>query len=428
MEQLLAVARKHAQAVTIFGTSDVVDQVAFENGRLKTADSAMSSGLALTVVRDRKQGFAYTRNLMDRGGLVRNALAALAGGVEAAGDLPRPTELPKLDTTGEQVGGNAVLVEECRRVTEYLSARVKGQVNVMAVRAAREVRVLTSSGVDAATQLTSYFAAASVLYPGSYAGIRQVLTAKAPVPYAEEELRFIADTYNASERETRGATGRTRVLFLPSALFALVWRLREATRAKEVYEQVSPLTNRIGEQVLSDKLTLRDEPLNDSLPGARAFDDEGTPCRNLTLFEHGRLKAFYNDRFYAHKTGTEPTGHGYRDDVTSRPSPSLEHLTLAPGDYSLARMLELLGRGVVVADVMGAHSGNRIAGEYSVGLSSGLWVEDGAIVGRVKDAMLAGNVYDDLKHVVAVEDRVRDAPMGRFPALLLDDVSLSTRG
>ncbi|MCX6841763.1 MAG: metallopeptidase TldD-related protein [candidate division WOR-3 bacterium] len=357
-----------------------------------------------------------------------SAVAALAGGVEAAGDLPQPVKLPTLDTAAEQVGGNAVLVDECRRMTDYLSSRVKGQVNIGTGRITSDQRVLTSSGVDARCLMTNCHACAAVLYPGTNANISRGFSAKAFAPFPEKDLQFIADTYNASEKEVKAVSGRTRVLFLPNTGYALVWRLIEATHARNVYEKVSPLTGRIGEQVLSEKLSLKDEPLNDSLPGARAFDDEGTPCRGLTLFERGVLRTFYNDRFYAHKTGTEPIGHGWRDDVTSQPEPSLAHLTMVPGEHSFEQMLKLMGRGVVGVMALGAHSGNRLNGDYSIGLAPGLWVEDGVIVGVVKDSLVAGNVYEDLKRVIAVEDRAHDAPMGRFPSLLLDNVSFTARG
>jgi PmbA protein len=427
MDRLLEIARKHADAVTVYQVDGTHDSVGFENGRLKSADSGISTGTALTVVKDGKQGFAYTRNLIDREGLVRDAVAALAGGVEAAGDLPQPVKLPQLDTAAEQVGGNALLADECRRMTDYLSSRVKGQVNLGADRDTGEVRLLTSSGVDARTRSTQYFAMASVLYPGSYSGIARMFAAKGFAPFPDADLKFIADTYNISMNEAKGVPGRSRVLFLPGAVYALVWRLTAATNAKSAYQKVSPLAGRTGENILSDKLTIEDEPLNDSLPGARAFDDEGTQCRNYKLFEHGVLKGFYSDRYYARKTATEPTGHGYRGDVTSRPRPTLQHLTIAPGDKSLDSLLKLMGRGVVVAGVMGAHSGNILHGDYSVGLAPGLWVENGEITGVVKDSMVAGNVYEDLKNVLAVGDTVYDAPMGRFPALLLDNVSFSAR-
>jgi PmbA protein len=428
MERLLEIARRHADAVTVYQVDGANDDVGFENGRLKTADSGMRSGTAVTVVKDGKQGFAYTRNLIDREGLVRDALAALAGGVEAAGDLPQPTKLPTLDTAADQSGGNERMAEECRRMTDYLSGRVKGQVNVMASRNERSIRILTSSGIDARMHSTQYFAMPTVFYPGSYSGIGRVFTAKAFTPFPEAGLQFIADTFNASMKEARGVSGRTRVLFLPESVYALAWRLARASNAMNFYQKVSPLTGRFGEQVLSEQITLRDDALDDRLPGARAFDDEGTPCRNLAIFERGVLRSFISDRFYAAKTGTEPTGHGYRGDVTERPGPSLEHLTIVPGEHSLDSLLQLMGSGVVVAGVMGAHSGNILHGDYSIGLAPGLWVEGGRIVGLVKDAMVAGNVYEDLKHVIAVGDTAYDAPMGRFPALLLDNVSFSTRG
>jgi PmbA protein len=427
MERLLEITCKHADAATVYSVDGTHDSVGFENGRLKSADSGMSSGTALTLEKGGKQGFAYTRNLVDREGLVRDAVAALAGGVEAAGGLPQPVKLPTLDTTAEQKGGNALLADECRRITDYLSARVKGQVNVMANRGVSDVRILTSSGVDAHARFTQYFAMASVLFPGSYSGIRRMFTDKTYAPFPETDLQFVADTYNASTREAKGVPGRGRVLFLPDAVYALVWRLARASNAKAVYEKVSPLAGRIGEKILSDRFTLADEPLNDGEPGARAFDDEGTPCRNHKLFDRGVLTGFYSDRFYALKTGTEPTGNGYRGDVTAPPGPSLEHMAIAPGDKSLADLLKLMGRGIVVGGVMGAHSGNLMNGDYSIGLAPGLWVEDGAIVGLVKDSMVAGNVYEDLNNVIAIGDTAYHAPMGRFPALLLDNVSFSAR-
>jgi PmbA protein len=427
MERLLEIAKKQSDAASLFSASYTVDTVKFDNGRLKSADSHLNSGTAVTVVRDGRQGFAYTRNLIDREGLVRDAVAALAGGVEAPGPLPEPVKLPKLDTAADPPGSSAVLADECRRIVDFLSSRVKGQVNVAASWITNNQRVLTSSGVDATCRSTIYTTFASVLYPGTNANIARSFSAKTFAPFPEEDLRFIAEAYNASGKEVRAPSGRTRVLFLPYAEYALVWRLIEATNAKNVYEKVSPLTGRIGEQVLSDKLTVEDRPLDDSLPGARAFDDEGTPCRNVALFDRGVLKGFYNDRFYAHKLGMEPTGHGWRGDVTSQPAPSLEHLIVSPGQHSFTEMLKLMGRGVVAVMALGAHSGNRLNGDYSIGLAPGLWVEDGAVVGHVKDSLVAGNVYEDLKNVLAVENRAHDAPMGRLPSLLLDNVSFTAR-
>ena len=53
---------------------------------------------------------------------------------------------------------------------------------------------------------------------------------------------------------------------------------------------------------------------------------------------------------------------------------------------------------------MGLGQSNIINGDFSVNVSLGYKIERGEIVGRVKDAMLAGNAYDALMHISAIGD------------------------
>jgi PmbA protein len=430
MEKLLETAAKSADAAAVYATDSVSDKVQFDNGKFKGIESGMQSGVSLLMLKGGRLGSAYTRNLIDPDGLAGNALAALKGGVEAGYELPLTRDLPQLNTYDEKIERltNSAMVEECGRVCAWLSERAGTQIDAIAVRSTASVRLLNTSGTDLKTRTSAYFLLVSALYPGSYAAISRVLSAKSFKPLPDADLEFIAGLFNASKREAKPAGGPMRVLFLPHSVYALVWRLTEATSGKAVYEKVSPLKDKVGQRVLSDKLTLVDEPLNDALPGARAFDDEGTACHNTTLFEAGVLRGFYNDLYYAWKNGVQPTGHGYRADVTSKAVPSLEHLRIEPGPASIPEMVKQMERGVIVAGVMGAHSGNILNGDYSLGLSPGLWVENGEITGQVKDAMVAGNVYETMTNVVAVGDKAHDSPMGRFPAVLFDGVSVATKG
>lgn len=430
MEKLLELARKRADRVEVYGKDSAGTGVSFEDGRLKDIDSSFSSGVGLLVMKDGKLGRAYTRNLNDHAGLVENALAGLAGGVEAGYELPGAAELPGLSSYDPAIEGltSTALAAECERLVAAVGGRAKAQVNVSAGREVETVRVLNSSGADFTARFSQYYSYLSLLYPGSYSSISRLTFGKGFARFPDEDIEFVVDTFNRSAGERKPAAGKTRVLFLPEQVYALAWRLTTATRGKEVFEGVSPLKDKVGQPVLSKLLTAVDEPLNDAWPGARAFDDEGTPCRDFALFEDGVLRGFYFDQYYAWKAGVEPTGHGYRPDITGRTGPQLGHLAIRPGDRSFADLLKEMGTGVVVAGVLGAHSGNILNGDYSIGLSPGLWVENGEIAGHVKDAMVAGNVYEDLKNVVAVGNRQHAAHMGRFPALLLDGVSFATRG
>lgn len=427
MEQLMAIARKSADQVEIYTRTVRSDSVTFENGKLKDIDSKLLSGVSLRLFKAGKLGAAYTQNLVDREDLVRNALVSLKGGVEADYDLPKTSKLPKLDSYDSAIGEltNQRMVDECARISAAIAARTKSQVNVGAERVTLTIRLLNSEGADLSADFSNYSSNASAMFPGSYASIAQNQEGKKFEPFPDGKIDYIANTYNAALNEVKPAGGRMNVLFLPAALYALLWRLREGANAKNIYEKTSRLRDRLGQKVLSEKLTIVNEPLNDQVPGARAFDDEGTPCRNLPLFQAGVLSSFYCDLCYARKLGMPPTGNGFRGDIAAKPVPTLEHLTIQPGNKSLAELIGMMKKGIIVGGAMGAHSGNILNGDYSIGLAPGIYVEDGVIAGRVKDAMVAGNVYDTMQNVVAIEDRVCSSFMGRFPAVLFGEVSVA---
>ena len=225
-----------------------------------------------------------------------------------------------------------------------------------------------------------------------------------------------------------------KVLFLPEALYALLGRVQSVTNGRNIYQKVSPVLGKLNEKIFDGKLTLYDDPLNDRFPGARGFDDEGTPCRSFPIVEKGVLNHFYYDLYYAGKMGVPPTGHGYKsamwggETVSFKPSPSLEHLYIQPGEKSLRDLMQMMDQGILIAGVMGAHSGNILNGDYSIGLSPGLYVENGEILGHVKDAMVAGNIFDTMNHIIALEDTLHPASGGMFPAILFDGVSVATKG
>ncbi len=55
-------------------------------------------------------------------------------------------------------------------------------------------------------------------------------------------------------------------------------------------------------------------------------------------------------------------------------------------------------------EVIGGGHSNVLAGEFSVNVSLGFLVEKGERVGRVKDCMVAGNVFDLFKQVRGLGD------------------------
>jgi PmbA protein len=85
-----------------------------------------------------------------------------------------------------------------------------------------------------------------------------------------------------------------------------------------------------------------------------------------------------------------------------------------------------MDQGIIVAGALGAHSGNILNGDFSIGLSPGLYVENGEVIGQVKDAMIAGNIYETMQRIIAIENTAHITHAGVFPAILFDDVNVAT--
>lgn len=429
MDRLLEMVRKASDKAEVYSIDSSSDNISFENAHLKDIESRIQSGVSLRIIKNDKLGFAYTRNLIRREELIQNALDSLKGGVEGLFEFPLTKDLPSLYTYDPSIENlsNSGMVDECNRICGLLSRRNKGQPNVSAHRSISSIRIINTSGTDLSVKSSLYSLSAQVLYPYSYASLHRSLVSKAFKRAPDEYMDYLADNYNQSMNEAIPDKRNMKVLFLPETLYVLMWRLQSAVSGQSIYQSVSPVAKKIGEKIFDGKLSVYNDPLNDSLPYARAFDDEGTPCSLFPVVERGILKNFYHDLYFARKLRTSPTGHGFKGSVSSKPAPSLGHLFISAGDTPFPDLVRSIDRGIIVAGALGAHSGNIPNGDFSIGISPGLYVEKGEIVGHVKDAMAAGNIYETLERIVGIEDTLHPCYGGNFPSLLFDDINITTK-
>jgi PmbA protein len=78
---------------------------------------------------------------------------------------------------------------------------------------------------------------------------------------------------------------------------------------------------------------------------------------------------------------------------------------------------------------MGAEQGNILGGDFSGNVLLGYKIENGKIVGRVKDTMVSGNVYKILKDIAAIGSEVKW--VGGFlqtPPFYCKALSVSSKG
>ncbi|NET72973.1 MAG: TldD/PmbA family protein, partial [Sphaerospermopsis sp. SIO1G2] len=217
-------------------------------------------------------------------------------------------------------------------------------------------------------------------------------------------------------------SGKYPILFTSKAADMLWGTVQAALNAKQILEKASPWAERIGQAVVSPALTLYQDP--EAGPYSCPFDDEGNPTKSLVFIDKGILRNFYSDHTTGKQLGMGTTGNGFRPGLGSYPTPGLFNFLIQPGTSSLKEMIQTMDEGLVVDQMLGG--GGGISGDFSINVDLGYWVKQGQIIGRVKDTMVAGNVYTTLKQIVEVGGDPEWNGSCYTPSLILE--GLSTTG
>lgn len=429
MEKLLKIAAANAEQADLYYTESSSDSISFNDGKLEKADSSLSSGLSLRIIKNQRAGFAHTRNLLDPQALVKQAILSSENGVEAKYQLPHNVQaMEKLvyDPLIEQLDKNE-LIQKGNELIGYVKARTDAQFDLSMWYGIGKSGLKNTNGADLSRIGSSFGIFAQMVFPGTGSGLYTHQSGVSPCWISNEELDELIALYDVCQTQIVPPTGKMPVIFHPQSMHTLLWRVVEALNPANILSGISPLCNREGQKIFSEKFTYRQNPEDTELSSATAFDDEGTPTRVLYFIENGVFKAIPMDLFYAKKLGKEPTGNGFRSGIESMPGTSVFNTIIDPGTKSLKEMIASIDHGLIVYSLMGAHSGNIVSGEYSVGVSSGLLIQNGKPIGRVKDCMLSGNIYDSLQNIVDIENVSHNMGGRKVPAMLLDGISVAGR-
>lgn len=434
MEKLLELASKAGCSAEVYQQRTRSVELSRREGHVVDTTATIQSGCAIRLIKNGRMGTAYTKNLLDRSALLDCALLSLEHGPEVDFQFPHTTLKPDIGGYEEKVEGSGFpeALAICEKMEEMAESLSRSCMDTSAGSAVETIRLLNTSGTDLLHRSSAVFGSISARYPGTETGLYAGFAGVSDAPLEGESIANLCRLYEQSLPEVEAGDGKMQVMLLPGSLYGVLWRLTAASSAKSFHSGATPLKGREGEKVLSEKLTLVADPERDPDVARRAFDDEGVSTGRVALFEKGVFKGPYSNLFYSGKIGVKPTGSGFRsgmwggDPVALAPEPSFRNGTFMTGDTSFEEMLSMMDRGILAFGLLGAHSGNIINGDFSVGFNPGILVEKGRIVGRVKDGMMAGNVYDVLNRVQAVQDRPYNPLSTRLdPAVLLESVSIS---
>jgi len=440
IERVLDAARARATAADAQWQRVERTSIAFEAGRLKACGISEAAGVNLRVVHNGRVGIAGT-TAEDVDDLVARALASAELG--EALDMVFPAAAPLPDVSTQAARAAAAPLERLTAIGHELVERVSRdgcQVNVSIEREVAETRIVNTAGTDAtypatgvavSVDLTRFAGDDVLLIYDFYAGV------DLPEPAELDALvQTIEDRFAPALRVVAPPDGSLPVVFTPSGQAAILLPLEQALSGKSVLQGVSPLAGKEGAQLFDERFALTDDPLVAGRPGSRPVDDEGVPSRVVPLVERGVVRQFVYDLETAARAKTSSTGHGSRG-TFGKPRIGYSNLVVGHGasDARAPASVRRLGGGLidgmpdglVVDDLIGVGQGNVIGGAFSHPVALAFRVQRGEITGRVKDAAVAGNVYELLKRIGGFGDDGRWMGSRWAASLRLEGVSVARR-
>jgi PmbA protein len=432
LESILSKALERVDEAEVYYEENEHTPVVFKADRLHSISTKHVRGVGLRVIKDGKIGFSSTSDLSKVDELIDAAVESSRFGQEARFEFPGSSDFPEVRIFDDRVVDFSI--EDAVREGSSVVAMVKEKEPDLKVDAHIEkitarTGIINSRGLDFSFDKTyfTYVVEAFLLTDGSFVW---VFEGESKCSLCLETERFAKDILwkaALAKKVVKVPDRSMPVLFMPDAIVSLLAAFAMGVNGKHVQKGSSPLVNRVGERVVGKEVTICDDGLLDCGLGSSPVDGEGTPCGKLPLIEEGVLNRYVFDLQTAGLMGFGTTGNAGRG-YNSMPAPRVSNFCVAPGKASDKDMLKTLNEGIVVYDVLGSGQSNLLAGDFSVSVSLGFKVEKGEMVGRVKDTMIAGNVYDIFNKVAQVGSEVKEVWGYCSPSFCFSDVRVASKG
>lgn len=212
--------------------------------------------------------------------------------------------------------------------------------------------------------------------------------------------------------QTKIKSGKYNLILDNTVSMKLLSPLISAMYGTAIQQKNTFLLNRLGDKIVSDKLTVIDNPHQKRAFGSRWYDGEGVATEDRVLIGKGVLNTYFIDTYNALKLNIQPT-------VASPSIIKLEH-----GIKNHSQLLNTMHQGIWLTGFNGGNT-NSTTGDFSFGIE-GFLVENGIATIPIGEMNITGNILDLWNNLVEVgNDPLSLNSSRQIPALLFEGVSFS---
>lgn len=229
----------------------------------------------------------------------------------------------------------------------------------------------------------------------------------------------VAIGVRAAERTLRRLNARrlptcqAPVIFAAETATSLLSHLISAIRGGSLYRKSSFLLDHLGKQIFPPHVHIHEQPLLKKALGSAPFDGDGVATRARAIVTNGVLQGYVLDSYAARKLGMQTTGN----------AGGVHNLFLDPGAHDLPSLLKLMGKGLLVTELIGMGV-STLTGDYSRG-AAGFWVENGEIQYPVEEITIAGNLRDMFMQFAEVGSDIEVRGNTRTGSILIENMTIA---
>lgn len=218
---------------------------------------------------------------------------------------------------------------------------------------------------------------------------------------------MLAETERQIKTRPTGGNFVGDVILAPTAIGDLIGWLLGQLGDYALISDASLYKNSVGQQIASDKLTIRSRFDG---PGHAAYTNDGYIAQPLTLIEKGELRHLLPGLYASRKTGIKhvPASSGW---------------TIDTGDTSKQDLIVGVKKGAMVTRLsMGSPGPN---GDFSGVIKNSFIIENGEVGQALAEAMISGNMASMLNNIVGISREHLDLGGSDFPWIRISGLNFS---
>ncbi len=400
-------------------------RITMRRGTLLSNASGQAAGVSARCWRDGVFGFA-ARPGGDAAAIARviaeaadnAALLGTAGGATS----PLPDAGAGIGTfdyrTTRPLLSSAETLDIVRRLDAYVAAHCPGLVNydVTLNTLAMEKALVTSTGAATYAYVPRANLAVSMalqandsvveLYDifGGFGDAEDQLSALEPL---QAKVDLLYESLRRKAEGTYCEAGLHDVILAPMVTGMLAHEAIGHPCEADCVLGGSVAGDHLGRQVAAETVTLIDYAGRG--PDGKAsvavhVDDEGTPCRDVTIIERGILKGLLHSKDTARRMDAAPTGNARAYRFSDEPLVRMRNTAIAPGTDRLDDMIAAIDRGYYLLRAPNGQADSN--SEFTFGVSFGYEIRNGKLGRAIRDTTMSGVAFDMLKTVTHVGDEI----------------------